>query len=66
MVLGRISENMKKNHYFMALFLAKTPLRNSIAMAKPRIIGDQKLFERLCYMLKLQVTKFQLPSPKGF
>ena len=24
---------------------------------------DQKLFERVCYMLNLNVTKFQLPTP---
>ena len=42
------------------------PLRNSVAMATPKILGDQKLFERVCYMLKLKVTKFQLPRPNGF
>ena len=35
--------------------------QNSVAMATPKIPGDQKLFERMCYMLKLKVTKFQLP-----
>ena len=40
-------------------------LRNSVAMATPKIPVDQKLFERVCYMLKLKVTKFQLPRPKG-
>ena len=44
----------------------QTPLRNSVAMATPKIPGDQKLFERVCYMLKLKVTKFQLSRPKGF
>ena len=34
-------------------------------MAKPKVPGDQKLFERVCYMLKLKVTKFQLPTPNG-
>ena len=38
--------------------LAKTPLRNSVAMATPKIPGDQKLFEKVCYTLKLKVTKF--------
>ena len=42
------------------------PLRNSIAMAATKVPGDQKLFERVCYMLKLNVTKFQLPTPNGF
>ena len=42
------------------------PLRNSIVMATPKVPSDQKLFERVCYMLKLKVTKFQLPTPNGF
>ena len=29
-------------------------------MATAKVPGDQKLFERVCYMLKLKVTKFQL------
>ena len=45
---------------------SQTPLRNTIVMAQvmatPKVPGDQKLFERACYMLKLKVTKFQLPS----
>ena len=40
------------------VILAKTPLRNSVAMATPKIPDDQKLFERVCYTLKLKVTKF--------
>ena len=47
-------------------FFGQMPLRNSVAMATPKIPGNQKLFERVCYMLKLKVTKFQLPRPKGF
>ena len=35
-------------------------------MATPKVPGDQKLFERLYYMLKLKVTKLQLPTPNGF
>ena len=35
-------------------------------MATPKIPGDLKLFEMVCYMLKLKVTKFQLPRPNGF
>ena len=42
------------------------PLRNSIATATPKIRSDQKLFERVCYMLKLKVTKIQLRRPNGF
>ena len=47
-------------------FFGQTPLRNSVAMATSKIPDDQKLFERVCYMLKLKVTKFQLPKPNGF
>ena len=47
-------------------FVGLTPLRNSVTMATPKIPGDQKLFERVCYMLKLKVAKFQLPRPNGF
>ena len=42
------------------------PFRNSIAIATPNVPGDQKLFERVCYMLILKVTKFQLPTPNSF
>ena len=44
-------------------FIGQTPLRNSVAIATPKIPDDQKLFERVCYMLKLKVAKFQLPTP---
>ena len=44
----------------------QAPLRNSVVTATPKIPGDQKLFERVRYMLKLKVTKFQLPTPNGF
>ena len=47
-------------------FFGQTPLRTSVVMATPKVPGDQKLFERLCYTLKLKVTKFQLPAPNGF
>ena len=50
---------------FLAIFF-QMPLRNSISMATPKIPGDPKLFERVCYMSKRKVTKFQLPSPNGF
>ena len=49
----------KKPHYFM-LLSGLMPLRNSIAMATPKVPGDKKLFKRVCYMLKLKATKFQL------
>ena len=51
--------------FFMSLFV-QMPLRNSVAMATPKVPGDHKLFEKVCYMLKLKVTKFQLPTPNGF
>ena len=46
--------------------VGETPLRYSIVIATPKAPGDQKLFERVCYVLKLKVTKFQLPTPNGF
>ena len=42
------------------------PLRSSVVMATPKVPGDHKLFKRVCYMLKLKVTTFQLPTPNGF
>ena len=60
-----ISDNMAQNHYVTSLF-NQTSLGNSVAMATPTVPGDQKLFERVCYMLKIKVTKFQLPTPNGF
>ena len=39
------------------IILRQTPLRNSIVIAIRKVPGDQKLFERVCYMLKLKVTK---------
>ena len=65
MILGTISDNMTQNHYFTSFF-GQTPLGNSVSMATPKIPGDQKLFEKVCYMSKLKVTKFQLPRPNGF
>ena len=54
-------------HPFLALFFfGQAPLRNSVVMATPKVPGNQTLFERACYMLKLKVTKFQLPTPNGF
>ena len=41
---------------FYVVFCQK-PLRNSVAMATPKIPGDQKLFERVCYMLTLPVRR---------
>ena len=31
-------------------FFGQTPLGNDVAMATPKIPGDQKLFERVCYI----------------
>ena len=53
-----------KNIFYVAFW--PKPLRNSIAMATPKIPGDEKLFERVCYMLKLKVTNFQLPKANSF
>ena len=41
-------------------------LRGSVAMATPKVQGDQKPFENVYYMLKLKVTKFQYPTPNNF
>ena len=49
---------------FFSVFFGQTPLRNSIVMATPKVPGDQKLLERVNYILK--VTNFQLPTPEGF
>ena len=43
-----------------------TPLRNSVVMATPKVPGDQTPLERMCYILKLKVTKLQFPTPNGF
>ena len=41
----------------------QTPFRSSIVMATLKVPGNLNLFERVCHMLKLQVTKFQLHTP---
>ena len=48
----------------LRLFFGQTPFRNSVVMTAPKVAGDQKLLEGVYYMLKLKVTKFQLPTPK--
>ena len=50
----------------LCLFFGQPPLRNSIVMATTKVPGEQKLFERVWYTLKLKVTRFQLPTPNGF
>ena len=52
MVLGTISDNMTQKPLspFLAFF-GQMLLRNSVAMATPKIPGDQKQFERVCHML---------------
>ena len=65
MVWGKISDNMTQNPLFCVVF-GQTPLRNNIAMATPKISGDQKLFESVFYTLKLKATNFQLPRLNGF
>ena len=61
---GRFRAIWHKN-YFKSLF-GQTRLRNSIAMATPTVPGDQKLFDRVYYMLIWKVTKFQLSTPDSF
>ena len=56
-VLGKISDNITQNNHFTSLF-GQMPLRDSIVMATPKVPGDQKLLERVCYTLKLKVTSF--------
>ena len=46
-------------------FLTKSLLEIAF-MAIPKVPGDQKLFERVCYTLILKVTKFQLLIPNTF
>ena len=53
MDLGTISDNIAQNHYFTTIFgvfFGQTHLGNDVAMATPKIPGDQKLFERVCYI----------------
>ena len=40
----------QQKHYFSSRF-GQTPLRNKITMATPKVPGDQKLFERVCYII---------------
>ena len=66
---GTISDNVTQKPLFCTRFwrfFGQAPLRNSVVMATPKVPGNQKLLERACYMLKLKVTKFQLPTPNGF
>ena len=51
--LGTISDNMAQKTLFYDhfwRFFDQTPLGNDVAMATPKIPGDQKLFERVCYI----------------
>ena len=34
------------------------PFGNNVAMATPKVPGDRKLLERVCYMLKLNSQSF--------
>ena len=65
---GTIADNMTQNYYFTPIlaFFGQMPLRYSVVMATPKVPGNQRLFERVCYMLKLKVTKFQLLTRNGF
>ena len=42
------------------------PLRYNVVIVTLKVPGNQNLFERVCYMLKLKVTKFQLPTSNSF
>ena len=53
MDLGTISDNMAQKPLFYDhfwRFFGQTPLGNDVAMATPKIPGDQKLFERVFYI----------------
>ena len=53
MDLGTISDNMAQKPLFYDhfwCFFGQMPLGNDVAMATPKIPGDQKLFERVCYI----------------
>ena len=63
---GNDFEHYETKSIILRRFFGQTPLRNSIAMATPKVTGDQKLLERVCYMLKLKVNKFQLSTPNSF
>ena len=65
MVLGTISDNMTQKSLFYVAF-GQTALRNNNAMATPKVPGDQKPLERVCYKLMLKVTKFQLSKRNSF
>ena len=41
-------------------------LAKRFAIVTPKVPGDQILFKKVCYMLTLKVTKFQLPTSNGF
>ena len=67
--LGTISDNRAEKPLFYICFLrffGQVPLRYSVFLTTPKVPGNQKLLERMCYMLKLKVTKVQLPKPDGF
>ena len=61
MVSGTISDNLTpKRPYFTSLF-GQTPFRNSVAMAAPKVPGDQKLLERrVFYVLTMSATEAPL------
>ena len=50
---------------FMSRF-GQTHLKSSVVVATAKVQGDQKLLERVCYKLKLKVTKLQVPRPNSF
>ena len=50
----------------ITLLSREMAFRYSISMVTHKAPGDQKLFERVCKMLKLKLTKFQLPALNSF
>ena len=66
MVWGTISDNMTQKPLFYVAFLAKRLLDIALPWQYQSVPSDQKLLEKVRYMLKLKVTKFQLPTPNSF
>ena len=58
--LGTISDNMAQKPLFYDhfwRFFGQTPLENDVAMATPKISGDQKLFEKSVLYIKTKSHK---------
>ena len=68
MVFGMIFDNMTQKPLCSVHFGVFWPnsYRNSIVMARTKVSSDQKLFETVCYILKVKVTKFHFSGSNGF